>query len=303
MIDCGLDCGKMPKPIQRFFTASNQSKWYFGTGLTLGLGGMSLTNAAVAGTLAAVAGPVVLGIGGTLVLGTACYAGFRTFWAKDRGRFHDQRVRLDDLDYPFWSCHIIRVCFVGLRRAGKTEIKAKLRGKLGGERDTASIETHIFQIDRANQVFAAFIDGRGANANERRQQFDIGERAEVLVVILDHNDSDTGTNIDEKRIAEHRGFLEQLRKYLDQQKITVGKVFFILNKRDLWSRNEPGEIRELRNLYEENLREWRKLSLSFAEEVVELSAHNSDQIAELSEKIRECATDISSSKGTKNEVG
>jgi GTPase SAR1 family protein len=182
------------------------------------------------------------------------------------------------LHYKFWSCYIVRVAIVGLKESGKTEIKSKLREKGSSWPHTERIETHIFRLDDQADVFVALIDGMGADAESRLQQFQIAEHAQVLIVVLDHNSADNVTEILPTRLNEQSEFMNELRTHIKQ---TYGKprlekekirIILCLNKCDLWMKGEPGGILLLKNWFSDQVKEWRQLGISVSEKPFEVAA-------------------------------
>jgi hypothetical protein len=280
----------MPKRIERLSSAGKETKPYFAAGFGAIFGGAGLTGAGaiggVAGAAALAAAPVVIATGGVVVAGAAAYCGYRWMFAKKRESYHDKPVKLNDLNHEYWSCHIYRIAVVGIKRAGKTEIKAKLRNKLAGDRDTESIETHIFELDAKNKIFVALLDGRGADSDERRQQFAIAERSEVLLVVVDHNESDKLSTISDTRLEDHKSFLEELFKHLGHKRRDnkLEKIFFLLNKKDGWE--VDGRANHLKNWFNDRIQEAKKAGISLAEERMEISAFKLSDIETLKTAIK-----------------
>jgi hypothetical protein len=283
----------MPTPIERVGTAIKQ----FGPGAAIGgaafTTGVGLqTTAAGLSVILPAAGPAliplatfaapVLVVGGVLLAGGAILAGaYKALRPKSREKADDMKMELKELDNKYWSCHIHRVGVIGIKRSGKTEIKTKLRHFLKtGERDTKNIETHILKAD--DGIFVALVDGQGAERQERSQQFEIVDQADVLVIVLDHNDSDVSRDIDRARLREHDRFLQNIqdrfKKYPDKDR----RVIFVLNKRDLWSQvNDPS----FTSWFQTHVQQWSDKPESVGEASMEMSTKQENDIKDLKRKI------------------
>jgi hypothetical protein len=297
----------MPTVFQRAQSATKQvKKWVIGGGSAVGTGlGLSATAAGVSAMLpaaagtglvvgAAVAAPVLVAGGLLFAGGAAVYGAYRALWPRDREKYHDKAVELKDLEDEYWSCHIIRVGVVGVKRSGKTEIKTRLRDQGQGERDTAHIETHIFRADKDKNIFVALIDGQGADTGERQQQFKIADQAQLLVIVLDHNELDENPSIATSRLNEHDEFLKQLRSKFNTrpEKQKNLRVIFILNKKDLWSTASPQDRQAFENWFSKNVAEWSQLGISVGEKPIEMSAREPSHIVRLKQEIVDAAEHI-----------
>jgi hypothetical protein len=287
----------MPTPLKRLRTAASETTWF----VTIGVGVGVPSAITAASTTAAAATIIAIGAataGAALVGGAGIYMGYRWLFPKDRRKYHDKPVDLDDLDHPYWSCHIYRVGVVGIKRSGKTEITARLRGKPAGERNTERIETHIFEVDAEKKIFVAFMDGRGADSDDRLNQFEIANKSEILVVVLDHSDKDDETMIEPSRLRAHDDLLHKLRIYCHNKGSTLLKVFFVLNKMDLWSSNHEAGLAEFKRWFENNVTEWKTIgSLSFAEKSLMFSAFKDSDIKLLHQMIVDAAKEAPVSMG------
>jgi hypothetical protein len=294
----------MPKLIERAQSAANQVKWtaLWGAGVAGGTSGLAGVGTSISAGLAgagytATAGAVALAVGalpvagGLVAVGAVGYAAYLALWPKRREDYHDVKVPLADLHDEFWSCHIIRVAVVGVSRSGKTEIKSKLREKARGDLNTKFIENHVFRLDADAGVFVALIDGKGASLEEREQQFIIGENAQVLVVVLDHNPQDDATEILQVRLDEQSEFMNQLRNHLKQKKRNDKiKIIFCLNKSDLWVNDKHEKIALLKSWFLNEVKEWRKLNISVLDKPIEIAAKTGSNVDIVKKEIVRSAT-------------
>jgi hypothetical protein len=115
-----------------------------------------------------------------------------------------------------------------------------------------------------------------------------------LIVVLDHNISDTEISTDSMRLSKHDEFLEQVSNSISEyRKVKLKSIAFLWNKRDLWQLEGLSEMAEFEKYRLEIERSWKKAN--YADEVIGWahSNNNPDDIARVTEHLGKCGTPLS----------
>jgi hypothetical protein len=172
------------------------------------------------------------------------------------------------------------VGLIGDAAVGKTTLKGRLLQQPAQQSaKTDRVTARIGMIQ--TEMYIAILDGRGEIF---AQQFEVAERTDILIVLLDHNDIDT-SNPNQERMEAHIRFGKQLRDYLVAHPRMGRRVHVLLNKRDKWQSASDGQQQELRGFFAEEVSEWRN---AFGPEVTSAEHSNdySADIGALAEQIR-----------------
>jgi GTPase involved in cell partitioning and DNA repair len=248
-------------------------------------GGLSAAGATIAGVsqgiaaigLFAATGPVAIAItvgGSALALGGLTAAVFRSVPPKKQSasEFNSRHITLSQLA----ELHppVLKLGIVGDTRAGKTTLINRILQKPRPKDRTQGVGAYIAALQTSPVEYVALIDGSG---EEFSDQFQIAERADVLVMLLDHNKSATVSQIDPDRISENRDFHRQIRTHLASVREGQSKdaVYILINKRDLWQQEAGEKQRELLNVVDQLAETWRTSAL--AQKVVVLRHSNLSQ--------------------------
>jgi hypothetical protein len=275
--------------MERLVAALNASKWVGAAGGTLATIGVAAAAVPTAGLVLAAA-PFLIGAGVFGLVACGGYSVYRGVFAKQREKHHNNVISLNDLDYKYWSCHLYRVGVVGINGSGKTAVKSGLRGMLAFERRTKHITVHVFRLDNKKDIFAALIDGRGADKDERAQQMSITDVCEILIVIFDHNFSDKLSDVSQDRLAEHTRFTEQLRKRLAKRADNhLLKIYLLINKKDLWATSNILQQQSLKRWVDEEVEKWRAAQVCASQEDIQFNALDEADINRLKRNIIETA--------------
>ena len=142
---------------------------------------------------------------------------------------------LDRLDPP-----VPAIGIVGASKVGKTTLKSRLllQEMQGPEIRTRRLTARVGTIIHEPTTYLAIIDGSGVYLD---QQFEVTDRADILIVMFDHNDIETSDKPNETRWERHIYFGEQLRGYLINHSDKRRRIHILLNKKDEWSRETPEE--------------------------------------------------------------
>jgi GTPase SAR1 family protein len=172
------------------------------------------------------------------------------------------------------------VGILGLSGVGKTTLKMRLLHEVAESLpQTQKITVHIASVISNPTTYVAIVDGRGESAS---QQFEVAEAADIIFVLLDHEDR-VVTGVSEDRLRAHQRFGETLREHL-QRKDWRGPVHLLLNKRDLWSSADPGEQDELQAFFAREIEAWsgdRYVAVTSAEHSNEVPNDNAKLVSAL----------------------
>lgn len=218
----------------------------------MGIAGLALSAVAVVATPAIA--PFVLAAGGITVVGSLGWAAVRSI-PKRLERPENligRRLLISDLESV--EPRPVRMGVVGPTMAGKTTLLDHVRQHPADGNRTEEVYAVIVALPLAPPSYVALLDGAGA---EYVQQFKVGETADLLVVVLDHNQANDNEAVDQIRLNLHDGFLDQLRSYLKQRPAgAIRQMHFLLNKQDLWSKG-IGEA-ALKRWFSHQVDEWRR---------------------------------------------
>lgn len=126
---------------------------------------------------------------------------------------------------------------IGTSKSGKsTFLNQALRASIQPSR-TNAIYGEVISVPRQYDKYFIVIDGDGAKL---KQQFDIINKVDYLLVFLDHNMSHTKKQLSNHRLREHENFFGHLKGYLSEHK-KITKIHLVLNKQDLWESSSKKE--------------------------------------------------------------
>jgi GTPase SAR1 family protein len=216
-------------------------------GAAVGVAGLSL----VTGVLSTVL--VTGGLGITMV--SLLYAIFKAVPPKFREpqELVGTSVNIDELARI--SPPVAAIAIIGPSQAGKTTLKYAFSHQPSSSARTQATSAYIATLQTPPSIQVAFLDGGG---EKYPQQFKIAELADLLIVLLDHNSSDTDVVVDPQRLGVHQSFLTQVRHHLDHVNASPKKCILVLkNKADLWSAALPNEVRAFDVFCEQEADKWR----------------------------------------------
>lgn len=158
-----------------------------------------------------------------------------------------KKLELEDLEGQCFD-YVLRVGIVGEASVGKTTLIENLVGEENTKEVTYDRSGYVYRLDSGTDRFAVLLDGQGQS---RAQQNDIAISSDVLVILLDHNDSHQEFFVRDRRLQDHRDFLIVLRDRLKNSKHYPLRVLFLLNKQDLWSRASNFDKSKLKSFLDE----------------------------------------------------
>lgn len=195
----------------------------------VGLGGVILGGAGYI-----LSAPATLILGGLLALSALGYAGVKTFpkVLTDPEQIVGQRLSSVG-ELKGLSKRIPRVGIVGSSSSGKSTLVEKLLRSVHAPDPTLDVYIAILRSGGAKPKVFALIDGAG---EEYQQQFSVAEVADLLFIVLDHNEGEADVAIRKARLDDHRSFIKQLTAFL-RGKGFADQFIILLNKEDNWIRS------------------------------------------------------------------
>jgi len=224
-----------------------------GVGGVVAVGGFAI---AIAGwtVLSGLPSTILMLVGIVITAGAVLYALWRSFppalrRLQDVAGMSFSVGELEDFDpVP------IRLAIVGPTRAGKTTLLNRLSLKPKAQERTQVVTASIIALSVAPTSYIALLDGGGEKYS---QQFKIAEAADCLLVVLDHNNSETDTAVDPGRLEKNAEFLQQIRDHLRE----VGRdkkrwIEILMNKRDLWERGTKKQRESIEKFCREQMQKF-----------------------------------------------
>jgi len=240
------------------------------TGSFTGLAGIGLGIAGVS-----LATPILLIIGGCTIGGTLLYAGYRGIPPKMLSASNiDGQISLSELETI--SPPILKIAIVGYTQAGKTTFLQNALQRPPHTNRTSYTSATILSLQTTPITYVALLDGDG---EQLHQQFEIAKFADFLLVIVDHNLSDTKVAKSKKREEEHDNFLQQLLFKL-QSNDKINKVHLILNKRDLWQKSKSST--DLEAWFNSHVDQWQSANIAIE---VTSDIHSNNESSDISKVI------------------
>lgn len=217
---------------------------------------------------------------------------------------------------------LIRVCLIGISNVGKTSCMYKLADI--EEKDsiiTVGSQGTIININ-SNNDFYWILDAEGIKLDDQEEQINNiffsqeGIKSSIMLIFLDHSESEVDNKINGKRLEYHSKSLSKLKNYLINQ-ITTNNlnkfthIYFLLNKSDLWKysnkyRSSVPGIKDLSNflsnVFSENKtikikefedwgniikEDWKNSNLTEEIELLIHSNNNSNDIIRLKKLLKE----------------
>jgi hypothetical protein len=217
----------------------------------VGVGALVL---ALAGLLAGGTARTVLVVAGAAIAGVMVMVGIVRAWPPKALKPSDVAGKdLPLADLPSIFPRVPALGILGSGAVGKTTLKKRLLQLPTREKELSQRVTfHVSALLHDHTRYIALLDGRG----EYEQQFEIADQAEIVLVLIDHNDIETtGPNPD--RLTAHHDFGGQIREYLKRHETSKRAVHLLLNKKDLWQKADPDDQRRIRDFFSHEVDLWR----------------------------------------------
>lgn len=212
---------------------------------------VGLVGSVVAGGAFMLAAPVIAIASGSMATIGIAWAAVRAIPPKRQGPAALMGRRIYDFSelnnvYP----RIRRIGFVGPTQAGKSTLVARLQAI---PRATARTDNPYAVVIRlaGTDTYFALVDAAG---HEFHQQFAVADHSDDLIIILDHAESDIDINKSSPRIRENDQFIQQLSAKASNNTLSLGRIHFLMNKRDLWESGPKSE--EIRKWFEQKVASW-----------------------------------------------
>jgi len=179
---------------------------------------------------------------------------------------------------------IKKLAIIGIGQAGKTTLRDRLSFDVSKAERTQQVTAKIVSLHSARPTYLAILDGGG---EKYAQQFKIAEIADCLCVVLDHNSSDTSKALSKTRVAQHRGFLSQVKHHLNEAGCEKKNwTRFLVNKHDLWKLRSSAERSEITEFAAQEAEKWQAANLSEHVDYVSHSNAKAQDIAEFMTYLR-----------------
>lgn len=174
---------------------------------------------------------------------------------------------------------------------GKTTLKKCLFLQHPPNERTQRVTAYIQHFPRGNNQYVAILDGSG---EQSYQQFDISVSADCLMIILDHNASDSDKTVDQNRLDEQRNFLNQLRNKLEESNSLPKKgIKILMNKQDLWEKATSEEQKLLKDFCTEERKKWLSTDVDYAKPPISVDDHSNNKIDNIIEFVDQVSPLIS----------
>lgn len=221
------------------------------TGGVVGLVGIGI---AAVGTT--VAGPVVTIVGAVTIGGALLYAGCKGIPPKmlPASERVGLKFSLDELK-SIDPC-ILKLGIVGTTQSGKTTFTNFILQKSPETSRTNKIYATIVALQTTPPLYVALLDGDGY---QMWQQFEIAEKADFILVLVDHNQSNVSINTSNERIKEHDNFLKQIEFHIKNHNCSAC-VHLLFNKRDLWERSRKSS--QLLQWFDSHVSHWKAANIA-----------------------------------------
>ncbi len=154
---------------------------------------------------------------------------------------------------------ILKIGIVGLSSVGKTTLTENIiQSKYSNER---TVHTSIIVCNnriKPNEYFG-LIDGPGNNTPE---QFQIIRNSDILIILFDHNLQENDIKINDDRLRDVSNLNNQFRNLFNQNGIKLEQIHLILNKKDLWIKEDDLNKEKLKEWFDEEIKRWNTGSYS-----------------------------------------
>lgn len=124
---------------------------------------------------------------------------------------------------------------LGRSNSGKSTLINKIKQSNSIPPRTTKNNCFILLNRKSHKSYLALLDGPGDNLPN---QFDIIKRADILVIMLDHNHNDQLPTIDNSRLALQSDYNYQYCNQIKSRKKPIKQVHLLLNKNDMWKHND-----------------------------------------------------------------
>jgi hypothetical protein len=219
-----------------------------------GIVGVGAVALALAGFLASGTPRTVLVAAGAATAGIMILVGVVRAWPPKALKPADVAGRdLPIAELPSIYPRVPALGIIGAGAVGKTTLKQRiLQLPTSDQGVTQKVTFHISPLLHNHTAYIALIDGRGESYD---QQFKIANQADIILVLVDHNDIETtGSNAD--RLTAHRAFGVQIRNHLSRDKSPKGAVHVLLNKKDLWQGTGTADQQKIRQFFASEVGLW-----------------------------------------------
>lgn len=188
-------------------------------------GATAITSATAGGAWAWVAGFCVVGF--TIYLGWLAIKAIPPYLNPQQ--VQGRKLTLDKLRELPERC--VKIALVGIGCAGKTTLLEHLTGLPQTNAQTLSPELVVLTVENVGDL--VFLDAAG---DDLTQQFELIDHADVLILVLDHNEKRIARVSSTRKQHQERNIRQLLFKLQQKQKSgrPIFGVHLLYNKQDLW---------------------------------------------------------------------
>ncbi len=171
---------------------------------------------------------------------------FRNRRNENLQKVSNEQISLQELkkNYNFLK----KISIIGLGNVGKTTLIEHICRIENKKVLTQGAVAYITNLSVKRNKFVAFLDASGQSQS---RQNDLALESEIIIILLDHSDSDTINRIDSGRLETQKSFIFLLVDRLRTREHKPKAIFLLLNKRDLWIRNSDVKKTNLFNFFNE----------------------------------------------------
>lgn len=185
-------------------------------------------------------------------------------------------------DIPNIHPGISKLGILGVSNVGKSTLKDNLVQKVNSNAKTQDLSVVISISKDYPHKYFGIIDGAG---DDTPMQCKILENSDYAILVFDHNFSDKIAKVDDDRLREISNLNNQLRNFMNLNDIKVKKMFLLLNKEDLWTKNLDSDRIELQKWFLTEVDRWKNSGFAYSSSLEYFSNRNIDNLNSLIQKL------------------
>ena len=171
-----------------------------------------------------------------------------------------EKIEIEEVKYVYPT--LVKVGIVGSTSVGKTTLSENITQIPYSRERTQKTSAYITSTRTSPAKYFALIDGPG---NNTPQQFDIIKNSDIIILLFDHNESNSSRNILDSRLRDLSILNNQFRNLFNQHNLKMKQIHLLLNKKDLWENVVEVEKQKLNEWFENECNRWKHGN--FAEQI------------------------------------
>lgn len=265
-------------------TEKKSSKWWkdFKKVIEENSGMTTIGSSAISVVGGVAAGPWGLFSGAAGVAIAVVYAGIKSYPAPKKSPADLIGKKLSFEDLVQLDTNPLLLAVVGASQSGKSTFLSTAQHNKKPSTRTNKVQGEIMMLPGKPPDYIALLD---ADGKEFYQQFELVEKADFIVLFIDHNKSSVDKQMSEERLKEHDNFIEQVEPVLKKRK-NLPKIHLLFNKRDLWENESDSDY--LKSWFEKHAAEWKRRNISKEFTYGYHTNMTTDDTATMMEVIRGC---------------